>query len=193
VVLAVDEKPHIQALERAQGYLKLPNGRALTGQSHEYKRNGTSTLFAALDVANGNVTARHYKRRRRIEFLDFMNGLVAAHPGREIHVILDNLSTHKPKRDHWLATHPEVHFHFTPTHASWLNQIECWFSILAGQSLSGASFAGVAQLRSHIDAFIERYNQTARPFALTKSPSKAAYAAFRGPVIPSTSLANARL
>lgn len=169
LVIAVDEKPHIQALERAQGYLKLPNGRALGGQAHDYKRHGTSTLFAALDVASGEVTARHYQRRRRIEFLDFMNGVVAAHPGREIHVILDNLNTHKPKRDHWRAMHTNVHFHFTPTHASWLNQIECWFSILVGTSLNGASFTGVAQLRNHIDAFIERYNQTARPFAWTKS------------------------
>jgi transposase len=130
IVLAVDEKPHIQALERAQGYLKLPNGRALSGRSHDYKRNGTSTLFAALNVATGQVTAGHYKRRRRVEFLEFMNGIVADHPDKEIHVILDNLSTHKPKRDRWLACHPKVRFHFTPTYSSWLNQIEIWFSIL---------------------------------------------------------------
>ena len=169
LVLAVDEKPHIQALERAQGYLKLPNGRALGGQAHQYTRHGTSTLFAAFDVACGTVVARHYQRRRRIEFLDFMNRVVADHAGREIHVILDNLNTHKPKRDAWLARHKNVHFHFTPTHASWLNQVECWFSILAGQSLRSASFTGVAQLRKHIDAFIERYNQNARPFAWHKS------------------------
>jgi len=169
LVLAVDEKPHIQALERAQGYLKLPNGRALSGHSHDYKRHGTSTLFAALDVANGEITARHYRRRRRIEFLDFMNRIVAVRPGREIHVILDNLNTHRPKCDRWLARHTNVHFHFTPTHASWLNQIECWFSILVGQSLSGASFTSVDQLRAHIDAFIANYNETARPFAWSKS------------------------
>lgn len=169
LVVAVDEKPHIQALERAQGYLKLPNGRALSGQSHDYKRHGTSTLFAALDVASGEVTARHYKRRRRVEFLDFMNRIVATEPEREIHVILDNLSTHKPKRDRWLAGHKNVHLHFTPTHASWLNQIECWFSILGGQSLRGASFTSVGQLRKHIDAFIEHYNLSARPFAWTKA------------------------
>jgi transposase len=163
------EKPHIQALERAQGYLKLPNGRALTGHAHNYKRHGTSTLFAAFNIANGAVTARHYRRRRRIEFLDFMNRIVAAHPGREIHVILDNLNTHKPKRDRWLARHQTVHFHDTPTGASWLNQVECWFSILAGQSLQGASFTGVAELRRHIDAFIASYNETARPFAWSKS------------------------
>ena len=123
VVLSVDEKPSIQALERAQGYLKLPNGRAMIGQSHDYKRNGTTTLFAAFNVGNGKVMGRHYKRRRRVEFLDFMNHVVAQHRGREIHVILDNLSTHKPTRDMWLARHPNVHFHYTPTHASWLNQI----------------------------------------------------------------------
>jgi transposase len=169
LVIAVDEKPHIQALERAQGYLKLPNGRALGGRAHDYKRHGTSTLFAAFDIANGAVVARHYKRRRRIEFLDFMNRIVTAHPGREVHVILDNLNTHKPKRDRWRPRHKNVHFHFTPTHASWLNQVECWFSILGRQSLQGASFTGVAQLRKHIDAFIERYNQTAHPFAWSKS------------------------
>jgi transposase len=169
LVLAVDEKPHIQALERAQGYLKLPNGRALTGHAHNYKRHGTSTLFAAFNVANGAVTARHYRRRRRIEFLDFMNRIVAAYPGREIHVILDNLNTHKPKRDRWLARHKNVHFHYTPTGASWLNQVECWFSILAGQSLQGASFTSVEELRRHIDAFIKDYNETARPFAWSKS------------------------
>lgn len=169
LVLAVDEKPHIQALERAQGYLKLANGRALRGQSHDYKRHGTSTLFAAFDVASGEVAARHYRRRRRIEFLDFMNRIVAAHPDREIHVILDNLNTHKPRRERWLARHKNVRFHFTPTHASWLNQVECWFSILAGKSLSGASFTSVEQLRKHIDAFIEAYNHAAQPFAWSKS------------------------
>jgi transposase len=168
-VLAVDEKPSIQALERAQGYLKLPNGRALTGHSHDYKRHGTTTLFAALDIATGEVRTKHYGRRRRIEFLDFMNCIVAANPKRQIHVILDNLNTHKPKTDRWLARHPNVHFHFTPTRASWLNQIEIWFSILADQSLAGASFTSVTQLRAHIDAFVATYNEHAKPFAWTKS------------------------
>lgn len=121
IVLCIDEKPSIQALERAQGYLKLPNGRALTGQSPDYKRHGTTTLFAALEVATGKITATHTKRRRRVEFLDFMNGVVKAHPGRELHVILDNLNTHK-KNEHWLKKHPNVKFHFTPTRASWLNK-----------------------------------------------------------------------
>jgi transposase len=169
IVLAVDEKPHIQALERAQGYLKLPNGRALSGRSHDYKRNGTSTLFAALDVLSGHVTASHYQRRRRIEFLDFMNRIVAAYPGKQIHVILDNLSTHKPKRERWLARHPNVRFHFTPTYSSWLNQIEIWFSILQGSSLAGASFADIHQLRNHIDDFVASYNSRAVPFVWTKA------------------------
>jgi transposase len=169
IVICVDEKPSIQALERAQGYLKLPNGRALTGHSHDYRRNGTSTLFAAFEVATGKVTATHKNRRRRIEFLDFMNDIVADRPDTAIHVILDNLSTHKPKNDRWLKRHPNVHFHFTPTRASWLNQVEIWFSILQGKSLHGASFTSVKQLREHIDAFIETYNQNARPFVWTKA------------------------
>jgi transposase len=169
LVLAVDEKPSIQALERAQGYLKLPNGRALTGRSHDYTRHGTTTLFAALDIATGEVRAKHYRRRRRVEFLDFMNRIVTGHRKRQIHVVLDNLNTHKPKTDRWLARNPNVHFHFTPTRASWLNQIEIWFSILADQSLAGASFTSVVQLRTHIDAFIETYNDHAKPFAWTKS------------------------
>ena len=167
IVLCVDEKPSIQALERAQGYLRLPNGRALTGQSHDYKRHGTTTLFAALEVATGKVLAAHSKRRRRVEFLGFMNGVVAAFPDRELHVIVDNLNTHK-KNEHWLKKHPKVHFHFTPTRASWLNQVEIWFSVLQGQSLSGASFTTVQQLQEHIDAFIGKYNQRAKPFVWTK-------------------------
>jgi transposase len=169
IVLAVDEKPAIQALERAQGYLKLPNGRSLHGQAHEYRRRGTTTLFAALEVATGQIKAKHTRRRRRLEFLDFMNRVVADYPEREIHVVLDNLKTHKPKRDLWLARHKNVRFHFTPTHASWLNQVEIWFSILTRSTLAGASFTSVAQLRGAIDAFIDRYNQHALPFQWRKA------------------------
>ena len=168
IVLCVDEKPSIQALERAQGYLKLPNGRTLSGHSHDYTRHGTTTLFAALELATGTVHATHKHRRRRVEFLDFMNQILRTYPDKEIHVVLDNLSTHKPKNDHWLKRHPNVHFHFTPTRASWLNQVEIWFSILEGQSLQGASFTSVAQLQEHIDAFIAAYNTKATPFAWTK-------------------------
>jgi transposase len=181
VVLSVDEKPSIQALERAQGYLKLPNGRAITGQSHEYTRHGTTTLFAALNIATGQVKAGHYRRRRRTDFLEFMNGIIAEYADKQVHVILDNLSTHKPKNDRWLARHPNVQFHFTPTHASWLNQIECWFSILSRNALNGASFTSAAQLRQAIDQFINAYNRNAGPFHWTKThvtpvPLKKTYA-----------------
>lgn len=169
VVLSVDEKPHIQALERAQGYLRLPNGRALAGFSHDYKRHGTTTLFAALNVATGEVKAGHYTRRRRREFLDFMNEVIADHPGQEIHVILDNLNIHKPKHDQWLARHKTVHVHYTPTHASWLNQIECWFSILSRRALKGASFTSIRELREAIDHFIAAYNEEAAPFEWRKA------------------------
>jgi len=169
VVLSVDEKPHIQALERAQGWLKLPNGRAITGYAHEYKRHGTSTLFAALNVGTGEIQATHTSRRRRVEFLRFMNQVVAHHPDKPIHVVLDNLNTHKPKHDRWLDRHKHVHFHYTPTHASWLNQIEVWFSKLSRHALQGASFTSPAQLRKAIDQYIEAHNADAQPFKWTKT------------------------
>jgi transposase len=170
VVICVDEKPHIQALERAQGYLKLPNGRAITGFSHEYQRNGTTTLFAALQVATGLVTSGHYKRRRRRAFRDFINDLVRDYPpDTEIHVILDNLSTHKPGHDRWLSRHPNVTCHFTPTRACWLNQIEIWFSILSRQALRRSSFSSARQLRQAIDDFVQAYNHKAAPFEWQKA------------------------
>jgi transposase len=168
LVLCVDEKPHIQALERAQGWLRLPNGKALTGYNHEYKRHGTTTLFAALEIATGLVKTGHFQRRRRREFLAFMNELVADYPGREIHVIVDNLNTHKPKQEGWLTRHKNVRFHYTPTHASWLNQIELWFSILSRRALKGASFTSPRQLREAIDRFVASYNKTAAPFQWKK-------------------------
>lgn len=168
LVLCMDEKPHIQALERAQGYLRLPNGKAVTGFSHEYKRHGTTTLFAAMETATGQVIAGHYPRQRRVEFLDFMNQVVGAHPDREIHVIMDNLSTHKPKRDLWLARHKNVQFHYIPTHASWMNQVEVWFSLLSRYALKGASFVSARELRQAIDRFIAAYNPKAHPFEWTK-------------------------
>jgi transposase len=168
LVLCVDEKPHIQALERAQGWLRLPNGKSLMGYSHDYKRHGTTTLFAALEVATGQVKTGHFKRRRRCEFLQFMNEVVADYGDPEIHVILDNLNTHKPKNDRWLARHKNVHLHYTPTHASWLNQIEVWFSILSRRALRGRSFTHPRQVRVAIDQFTEVHNQTAAPFEWRK-------------------------
>ena len=187
IAICVDEKPSIQALERAQGYLKFPNGRALTGHSHDYKRNGTSTLFAAFEVATGKVTAAHKTRRRRIEFLDFMNDIVAAHADTAIHVILDNLNTHKPRNDRWLRRHPNVHFHFTPTRASWLNQVEIWFSILQGQSLHGASFTSVNNSGTH-RCLHQGLQHHCRSVCLdqVRGPSKTPQTTFRGPMIPGT-------
>ena len=168
MVLCVDEKPHIQALERAQGWLRLPNGKALTGYNHQYKRHGTTTLFAALEVATGLLKAGHFTRRRRREFLLFMNEVVASYPDKEIHVILDNLNTHKPKTDRWLSRHKNVHFHYTPTHATWLNQIEIWFSILTRHALKGASFTSPRQVREAIDRFLGVHNRNAAPFEWRK-------------------------
>jgi transposase len=169
VVISVDEKPAIQALERAQGWLRLPNGQALRGHSHEYKRHGTTTLFAALEVHTGIVKVGHYGRRRRREFLHFMNKMVAQYPDTELHVILDNLKTHKPKHDRWLARHPNVYLHYTPTHASWLNQIEVWFSILTRSALRGLSATSPRQVCQAIDRFTETGNQHPVPFEWTKT------------------------
>jgi len=169
VVLCVDEKPAIQALERAQGWLRLPNGEALRGFGHEYKRHGTTTLFAALEVATGMAYTGHYRHRRRREFLDFMNQTIAIYPDKELHVILDNLNTHKPKHERWLARHPSVHFHYIPTHASWLNQIEIWFSILSRQALRGLNATSVRDICKAIDAFTNTRNQQPFPFEWNKS------------------------
>ena len=189
IVICVDEKPSIQALERAQGYLKLPNGRALTGHSHDYKRNGTTTLFAAFEVATGKVTAAHKKRRRRVEFLDFMNDIVAAHPDTAIHVVLDNLNTHKPKNDRWLKRHPNVHF---PLHAD--------TGLLAqpGRNLVLDPARKVAARRllhlgrptqgAHrcLHRRLQRRRQAVR-LDQSQGPSKAPQSPFRGSMIPGTS------
>jgi len=169
LVICVDEKPSIQALERAQGYLRFSDGQTFRGFSDRYKRHGTTTLFAALEVATGLVSTGHYKRRRRIEFLDFMNQLIRQYPAdQEIHVILDNLSTHSKKGGTWLARHPNVHFHFTPTNASWLNQIEVWFSILTVRLLRNGSFTSAKELRDAIDRFTGAWCEDCSPFAWTK-------------------------
>lgn len=168
VVICVDEKPAIQALERAQGWLKLPNGKAITGYNHEYKRHGTINLFAALEISTGLIKTKQFPRRRRKEFLLFMNDVIKQYKNKEIHVILDNLSTHKPKNDQWLARHKNVHFHYTPTHASWLNQVEVWFSILTRHALQKASFTSIYQLMEAIENYCKAYNDNAHPFEWTK-------------------------
>jgi transposase len=174
LVISVDEKPSIQALERATGYVETDSGRIVRGCKSTYKRHGTLNLFAALQVATGEIKTSKTTLKRRTEFLQFMDQIVAdSPPDRELHVILDNYCTHK-KCDPWLAQHPNVHFHFTPTSASWLNQVEIWFGILSRKALRGASFKNVTELSQAIDAFIAAYNPTAKPFKWRKREVKGA-------------------
>lgn len=172
LVISVDEKPSIQALERATGYVETDNGRLVRGFKSTYKRHGALNLFAALQVATGQIQATTTTLKRREEFLQFMDQVVAETPAEnQLHVILDNYCTHK-KCDAWLAAHPHVHFHFTPTSASWLNQVEIWFGILARKALRGASFKNVTELKTAIEAFIAAYNPKAKPFKWRKREVK---------------------
>src|SRR6266436_1961739 len=174
LVLSVDEKPTIQALERARGYVLTSSGKIVHGLKSTYKRHGTVNLFAALEVATGVIRGKTTQTKKRVDFQAFMTDLIAEQPpDREIHVILDNLSTHK-KNDDWLAAHPNVTFHFTPTSASWLNQVEIWFGIFSRKALAGASFASIAQLVQAIRDFTEAYNRNAAPFVWRKREVKGA-------------------
>lgn len=172
LVISVDEKPSIQALERATGYVQTTDGKIVRGFKSTYKRHGTLNLFAALNVAAGAVHGKVTQQKRRVEFLAFMDELLADYPGdKEIHVILDNYCIHK-KNDEWLAKHPNVYFHFTPTSASWLNMVEIWFGIFSRKALRGASFKSTAQLRDAIEAYLEAYKETAKPFVWRKREVK---------------------
>lgn len=172
LVLSVDEKPSIQALERKTGYVCTSSGKVVRGLKSTYKRHGTINLFAALNVATGEIKSKTTQTKKRPDFQAFMEELVVDLPSdQQIHVILDNYSTHKKNHD-WLARHPNVHFHFTPTSASWLNQVEIWFGIFARKTLSGASFANIEQLVQAIEAFIASYNQSAAPFVWRKREVK---------------------
>ena len=141
----------------------------MRGFSHDYKRHGTSTSFAALNVATGQVQAGHYPRRRRREFLDFMNEMVSQHPGRQMHVILRQFEHAQTETGPPACPSPQRPFPLHSTRASWLNQVECWFSILSRNALRGASFHSVRQLRQVIDRFIEAHNPKAHPFEWTKT------------------------
>jgi transposase len=168
VVLSVDEKTSIQALERTQPPLPLRTGRA-TRHTHDYKRHGVVDLYAALEVATGQVTHRLSVRHTAADFLAFLRKLVRRYPHRELHVILDNSSSHgTPEIRSWLALHPQVHFHYTPTSASWLNQIEGFFGILGKQSLSLTNFYSTRSLREHLGAYMRAWNRNPTPFAWTK-------------------------
>lgn len=176
LVICIDEKPSIQALERKTGYVQTSSGKIVRGLKSTYKRNGTINLFTALDVATGVVQSKTTTTKKCPDFQSFMDEVVAEVPGsKEVHVILDNYSTHKKNHD-WLARHPNVHFHFTPTSASWLNQVEIWFGILSlsRKTLNGASFESTAQLTQAIEAFITTPNQNAAPFVWRKREVKGA-------------------
>lgn len=172
LVISVDEKPSIQALERKTGYVETDNGKIVRGLKSTYKRHGTLNLFAALAVATGQVKTAFTQLKRREELLQFMDQVLAeTAPEQELHVILDNYCTHK-KCDAWLAAHPKVHFHFTPTSASWLNQVEIWFGILSRKALRGLSTTSTVELRQAIEAFIKAYAQHAKPFKWRKREVK---------------------
>lgn len=172
LVICVDEKPSIQALERTTGYVQTSSGKIVRGMQSTYKRHGTINLFAALNVATGAIQGKHTVTKKRLDFQAFMDEVVAEVPiDKEVHVILDNYGTHKKNHD-WLAQHQNVHFHFTPTSASWLNQIEIWFGILARKTLRGASFESTEQLSEAINAFIVTHNQNATPFVWRKREVK---------------------
>jgi transposase len=173
VVLSVDEKPSIQAIERASGYVETDSGKVVHGLKSTYKRHGTLNLFAALEVGTGQVKTKFTEYKKREDFRSFLDDVLADQPqGKEIHVILDNYSPHKGNDD-WLGKfHGRVQFHFTPTSASWLNQIEIVFSLLQRKTLNGASFKTKDQLREAIEAFIRRHNERAKPFRWRKREVK---------------------
>jgi transposase/AraC-like DNA-binding protein len=168
LVLCVDEKSQCQALERTQRLLPMGLGY-LEGVTHDYVRHGTTTLFAALNAATGEVFAQCKPRHRHQEFIAFLNDIEGAVPTElELHLILDNYATHKhPKLKAWLTKHPRYHLHFTPTYSSWLNQVERWFGIITQQAIRRGSFQSVRQLVSNIQRFVEHYNLNKRPFRWT--------------------------
>lgn len=170
VVLCVDEKSQIQALNRTQPILPVRPGLPEKA-THDYKRNGTTTLFAALEVATGTVTDRCYDRHGKAEFLDFLKLVAKTYPRRKLHVVLDNYHTHKHDDiNRWLAKHPRITLHFTPTSGSWLNLVEVFFGIITRQAIRRGSFDNVKQLVAAIRAFIASYNDRCKPFVWTKTP-----------------------
>jgi transposase len=169
VVLCVDEKSQIQALDRTAPILPLQPGLA-ERRSHDYVRHGTSTLFAALEIATGQVTAACKPRHRHQEFLAFLRQVTGAYPAGELHLVMDNYAAHKhPKVRQWLAANPRVVVHFTPTHASWMNLVEVWFSLIERQAIHRGTFASVRDLNTKIRAFIDGWNDRAHPFTWTKT------------------------
>ena len=170
IVLCADEKSQIQALNRTQKSLPMFPGRLET-MTHDYKRNGTTTLFAAMNVVDGTVLADMKPRHRHREWLDFLKMIAEAHPEKELHIICDNYATHKHARvKSWLAKHPRIHIHFTPTSGSWVNLVERWFRDLTDKCIRRGSFASVGQLQDSIWNYIEHANNDPKPFKWTANP-----------------------
>jgi transposase len=171
IVLSIDEKSQIQALDRTQPGLPMKRGRCGT-MTHDYLRNGTTTLFAALNVLDGTVLGRCMQRHRHEEFIRFLNTVEAAVPaGKLVHAVMDNYGTHKhPKVVAWLERHPRWTFHFTPTSCSWLNAVETFFSKLTRKRLRRGSFPSLVSLQEAINRFVEEHNGSPRPFIWTADP-----------------------
>jgi transposase len=181
VVLAVDEKSQIQALDRSQPGLPMKKGRVGT-MTHDYKRHGVTTLFAALNILEGKVLGQCMKRHRHQEFIRFLNVIDARVPkNKAVHVIIDNYAAHKhPKVLQWIAKHPRFVFHFTPTSASWLNAVEGFFANLAKKRLKRGVFQSVQELKEAIHRFLDETNANPKPFTWTKDPNKIIAAVKRG-------------
>lgn len=170
LVLSVDEKTQVQTLNRTQPILPLQPGRT-ERRTPEYERHGVTSLFAALDVATGNVIGKCFRQHRAVEFRKFLNIVDKEVSSElEVHIILDNLSTHKaPTIRGWLARHPRFHLHFIPTHSSWLNQIERWFGLLTERQIKRSAHRSVQALEKAIYEFIEAHNEDSAPFKWTKT------------------------
>ena len=172
LVISIDEKPSIQALERTTGFVHTNSSKVVRAIKSTYKRHGTINLFAALNVVTGQVQSKVTATKKRADFQQFLDDIVADVPtSQDVHIILDNYATHK-KNDDWLNLHPNVHFHYTPTSASWLNQVEIWFGIFTRKSLRGASFSSTEELTKAIETFVSSYNQKAAPFVWRKREVK---------------------
>jgi transposase len=169
IVLSVDEKTRSRPLDRTAPMLPLRFG-SVERRTHDYVRNGTTSLFAALEIATGTVTQEARARHTGADFLAFLRRLDRPYPDQELHVILDNVSTHKtPAVRIWVERHPRITFHFTPTSASWMNQVETWFSVLTRQAIRRGSFGSVKELIARIDTFTAHWNAGSTPFVLTKT------------------------
>ena len=181
VVLSIDEKSQIQALDRTQPGLPIKKGRCAT-TPHDHKRHGTTTLFAALDILEGKVIGRCMQRHRHQEFIRFLNAIKREVPAdKTVHVVLDNYATHKhPKVTAWLARHPRFTFHFTPTSCSWANAVVGLFAKLTRQRLKRGAFTSIVELQAAINRFIAETNDKPKPFVWTKSAHAILAAVNRG-------------